>query len=184
MVKPIEHLTAFQLEGAGSVLARPATGDTDVHVLIEQHLAIGADVAEIHRAVPWLVPVHRIIATVARDAVLAFNVNAPHRVIEETVVADNGDDGDGVVLVVLDIAARHRSARQIAVLKKTEHIARGTPYGELARGASFSRTISLHRTHRQTAIGGVHQYGTIGNIYIDVEKLVKQTTAYTHCGWV
>ena len=118
MVLTIKDLIGLQLERAVALRACPAARHADVDILVEQHLAIGADIREVHGAVPVHIIVAGRVLAIAGLAVgtVAIAVEANLRVGKELLVANDRDDGQRVFVVGLDIAARDGNAGQIALL--------------------------------------------------------------------
>ena len=121
-VLAVEHLVRFQLERAETLRACPAARCADVHVLIEEHLAIGTDVAEVDRAVPVAVVVARLILAIAGLAIgaVAVAVEANLRIGEVTLIAHDGDDGQSVLVRGLNVGAGNGHAGQVAVAEQAD----------------------------------------------------------------
>ena len=160
-VLPVENLVCFQLEGAVALLTGPSAGDLDVHVLVVEHLSLGSEKAEVHRPVPGLVVVAGPVLSVAGLAVgaVAVAVDACLRVGEIFLVAHDADDGDGVLVGGLDVAAGDGHAGQVAVLVEAEREAGGLGDGELSVEALLAGVVQL-------AVAGVQLPGDVVEVEV------------------
>ena len=173
-VLTIKHLVGLQLHGTGINLSCPSTRDADIDILIEEHALRRTDITEINRTVPRLIPVHGVIATVTGNTVLPYDVNTPHRVSKITFVANDRDDGYGILIICLDKATSNGYAGQEAILEQSEHVVRGARNGKPTIFAFLTTTINRGR-HR--AISRIHQRGTFRNVHMECKRTVKQLAA-------
>ena len=134
-VLTVEHLAGLQLERAVFLGAGITARHLDVHVLIVQHLAIGTDIRDVHRAVPVAGVVSGLTAGIAgyrSVGAVTVAVETNLWVGEEFLVANDRDDGQRVAVGGLDIGTGHRHAGQVAVAEEAEGVVRGVADGELA----------------------------------------------------
>ena len=162
-VLTVEDLVRLQFHRTRVDHSRPAARHADVYILVEEHAFSGTDIAEVHRTVPIHIPVDSIITSIAAFPVLTHNVDAPHRVGEVFLVADDGDNGYRVGSVVMDITTGDGYTRQITILEETEHVV-----GSLADGELSVRTLATGGVacFGHATVGGVHQCRTFryGNL--------------------
>ena len=129
-VLSVEDLVRLQFHRTRFYHSGTSARDCDIHILIEKHALCGTDIAEIHRPVPVHVIVARFIDTITGNAVFALHVDAPHRVSEVSFIADDGNDGDCIEGVGLNIAAGDRYTWQTAISEEAEHEVGGLADGE------------------------------------------------------
>ena len=172
VVQSVEDFIGLQFHGTGIDRARPSAGDTDVHILIEEHALRRTDVTEVHGPVPVHIVVTGLVLSVAGLAVGAVTVavDTDLRIPEIPFIADDADDGDGILVIFLDIAARDGRAGQITVLEEAEHKTGGLVDAELT-------THLLAVGGGQTTIDGVAQRGTLGNLYLYLQRASEELTA-------
>ena len=170
-VQPVEDLVRLQFHRTRIYLSCPSARHADVHILVEEHTLRRTDITEIHRTVPVLIPVDRIITSITCDTVLSHDVYAPHLISEVFLIADDGDDGNSIVGAGLDIASGDGHTGQITVFEETEHIVGGLVDGEQTIFAYL--TGSIARGGRHAAIGGVHQSRALRYFHQNAEGVLE-----------
>ena len=121
-------------------------------------------------------------------AVSAVAVDADHGVGEIGLIADDGDDGDGVFLVVLDITAGDGYAGQESFFEETEYVVgslldgkrAGTAFN--ARTTRFETVCPLFRSW-QTTVGGIKECGSLRNLDLDIERIGEKFAADIDNWW-
>ena len=132
-VLTVKDLVRLQFHRTGVDTPCPASGNGDVHILIEKHLSVRTQVTEIHWTFPVTIVVTWLILSVTGLTIrtVTITVNTDLRIREVPLVTHDADDRDGIFIVRLDIAAGYRDTGQVAVLKQTEHVVGGLADSEL-----------------------------------------------------
>ena len=170
-VLSVENLVRLQFHRTGIYLSCPSARDADIHILVKKHTLRRTDITEIHRTVPVLIPVGRIVTSITCDTIFPHDVYAPHRISEVFLIADDGDDGNSIVGIGLDITSGDGHTGQITVFEETEHIVGGLVDGEQAVVAYLTGSIAGGGRH--AAIGGVHQGCALRYLHQNAESVLE-----------
>ena len=170
-VLSVENLVRLQFHRTGIYLSCPSARDADIHILVKEHTLRRTDITEIHRTVPVLIPVDRIITSITCDTILSHDVYAPHLICEVFLIADDGNNGNSIVGGGLDITSGDGHTGQITVFEETEHIVGGLVDGEQTIFAYLTGIIA--RGGRHAAIGGVHQSRALRYLHQNAEGVLE-----------
>jgi len=144
-----------EFEGVGCPSTAPSSTSADVAFLTEQDVAVGIEILKIDRTVPIHVPVALVGIAIARTTVHALHEDAERVAVEVGIVANHGNDGEGVAIVLLQIGTRDDRTWQHAILVETE-----TQHGIVRHGEQSVSGTGTVGEGRGAAVSGVAQCAT------------------------